>query len=95
MGCPFGCGGESEDSWMHLRRCIPLWLCVKEHIQSFVLSPDVDVLLGLHNAAPDQLLGVVLAFHIYHGCRDFVSVGGETLMKIGKANYTHFMYPFQ
>ena len=80
---------------MHLKQCIPLWSCVQDNIPEFILSPDVDVLLGLHSANPTQVLGVVLAFHIYHSCQNLVVVSERQLWEKGLANFVHFVQPHQ
>ena len=73
--------------------CVVLWSCVQDLLPSFQLSPFADEKLGLLSASKVQMLGTVLAFHIYHSCSDLVMVSEELLWEKGKANFHHFIAP--
>eukprot|EP00973_Karenia_brevis_P055967 7784659-Karenia_brevis.AAC.1 len=77
----------------HYLKCIPLWCCIKDRIPSVKLSPYIEEILGLSGCTRVQVLGVLLAYHIYHSLHGETACSGARLEQLSKDCFKLYVLP--
>ena len=65
--CIFGC--QAADSMSHYMDCDALWTVIGRMVPGFMAYFDHEKLLGLPPFSLPQVVGVWMAYKLYHACR--------------------------
>ena len=90
--CILGCGAGG-DNWNHYGNCVVLWSAIQNKIPRFQLSPHLPTILGFTAPSRDQILGISLAYFVYHSLRLQTNVPEAALNAAVVRQYAYHIGP--